>query len=88
MIGQEIPHSVYKASMKGSRKGLLVIFLVTHFVLLAIPASAETIYYNPLGVEPFDNIQVLNGATCTLLGTRVEGNVSFESDGNLIVLGA
>jgi hypothetical protein len=51
------------------------------------PTSAEACH-GTLGSETVENVNVPSGATCTLDGTRVQGNVFVRADARLVSLGA
>jgi hypothetical protein len=61
--------------------------VTTLIALFALPAgiahAEETDCRGTIGAETHDNIRVPEGASCTLLGTVVQGNIVVETDATL-----
>jgi hypothetical protein len=69
---------------------ILIVALTSVFALaIALPAALaeETVCRGSIGATTVDYLLVPSGATCTLIGTKVEGSVKVESSARLYAEG-
>jgi hypothetical protein len=82
--GRTTPRRAEEAEM---RKAVLVMTAVAMFLTLGPPAAAdEIVCRGEIGRRTVDNVKVPQGASCTLRGTRVEGNVTINRNATLIAV--